>query len=88
MNACTGCRRPRPHHALGQCTTCYHRPYQPATGNPGGAGIPKARTDIAGRVEDLAELLRHETDRTVVARRLGVSVRTLHRYLDRLERST
>jgi DNA-binding NarL/FixJ family response regulator len=87
VNACTGCRRVRPHHALGQCSTCYHQPYHPRTGNPGGAGIPKTGADIAGRVENLAELLRQETDRTVIARRLGVSVRTVSRYLDRLERS-
>lgn len=87
MNACASCRRVRPHHARGLCGTCYVQPYQPPTGNPGGAGVLKRQADIAARMQDLGELLRQETDRVVIARRLGVSTRTVHRYLDRLKRS-
>lgn len=84
---CVCCQRVRPPHALGECSSCYHQRYDPRTGNPGGAGVLKRQADIAARMQDLGELLRQETDRVVIARRLGVSTRTVHRYLDRLKRS-
>ena len=78
------CGHDRPHHADGQCARCYGLRYRPRTGNPGGHGVHKTRDDIDGRLEDLAELLRRETDRLVIARRLGISYRTLDRYQARL----
>lgn len=84
---CATCHRHRPHHAGGQCGPCYRQPYQPRTGNPGGAGVPKTRDDIASRLEDLALLMREETHPVTIARRLGVSTRTVRRYVILLERS-
>ncbi|MFF3665396.1 hypothetical protein [Microtetraspora malaysiensis] len=82
---CADCHRDRPHHAHGKCYLCYQRPNRPVTGvGSGGPGVTKSRDVIAAHLEDLAELMTHETDQLVIAARLGVSWRTIYRYRARL----
>jgi DNA invertase Pin-like site-specific DNA recombinase len=86
MNAtCTRCHRHRRIKSLGECGTCYTRRYEPRTGNPGARGVLKSREVRAGRLEDVAELLAWGEDQRMIATRLGLSVRTIYRYLARLE---
>ena len=69
------------------CRTCYRRwadhgypPSGPPVTNPGGKGVPHARQAVKGRMEDagfLRPLCGSDTD---VARRMGVTRRTLQRY--------
>lgn len=84
ISECVTCHRERPIHAHDQCATCYRRPYQPPTGNPGALGVAKSRQVVTRRMEDLAELLAQREDIRMIARRLGVSVRTVQRYKARL----
>lgn len=50
----------------------------------GAPGVPKGEDAVAGRIEDLADILAQGYTLRGAAARLGVHVRTAHRYRIRL----
>lgn len=66
----------------GSVTSLLYR--QPTGAGRGAPGLPKGALDVAGRIEDFAEVLAQGYSRLHAAERLGVSYRTACRYITRL----
>jgi len=87
IRTCSRCGRDRRHEARGLCVTCYRivwQPYVPTGVGRGGPGVGRSADDMAGRMADVEELLGRRYSGGKIAERLGLSDRTVRRYISRL----
>jgi len=83
---CARCgKRPRRQGGHRVCSPCHRAVHDPPIGNPHGRGISRKPSEVQARVEEYRFLLDMGMSLREIATTLGVCVRTLKRYQQRMD---